>query len=111
MAARCPVALLFLLIGCTAPVAADDGPPPPGLAGAGEVADLAAVPDGSPAPDLGDVPLFDLPLIRDQASAKCAFSNQRMMVRDGVPLTVWDVSYSSFESRGGRLQPILIRGF
>lgn len=55
--------------------------------------------------------LFDMPMIREQATAQCAFTNHRTAIKDGVTLDVWNVSYRSWESIGGGLQPILIRGF
>ena len=79
-------------------------------------ADVSApdiVPDLPPAQDvaLTPPPLFDLEQIGDAASAKCTFSNQHTVVKDGVVLTAWDLSYQSWESVDGVLKPIMIKAF
>ena len=61
--------------------------------------------------DGGEPSHFDMPMIRDQTTAQCSFTNRRATIKDGVSLDVWNVSYRSWESIDGELQPILIRGF
>ncbi|MDF1561494.1 MAG: hypothetical protein P1V51_00540 [Deltaproteobacteria bacterium] len=61
--------------------------------------------------DGGAEPFFDLDAIRDASTAGCTFENERRAVKDLVALVVWDVSYTSWESIDGVLQPITIRGF
>ena len=56
-------------------------------------------------------PLFDLPKIRDQATAQCTFTAHKTTLKNGVLVDVWKLSYQSWESIDGQLQPILIRGF
>jgi dienelactone hydrolase len=57
-------------------------------------------------------PLFDLPMIRDAATAQCDFSNQHTVLNNGLQaLDVWNVSFYSWESINGQLQPILIKGY
>ena len=75
-----------------------------------ELADLAA-PDVSPADTAGPPPLFDMPAIVDAATAQCSFTDPHTAFKDGVLLDVWKLSYISWESIDGVLQPILIRGF
>ncbi len=55
--------------------------------------------------------LFDPARIRDASTAECLFTNPHTAIKDGVLLDVWNVSYRSWESIDGQLQPILIRGF
>jgi cephalosporin-C deacetylase-like acetyl esterase len=55
--------------------------------------------------------LFDLALIRDQAKADCKFTNHHTALKSGVLLDVWNLSYYSYESIDGKLNPILIRAF
>ena len=71
------------------------------------------IPDAGTIPtiDAGPVVLWDLPMIRDVAAAACTYSNHRTAVKDGASLDVWDVTYNSWESIDGQLQPILIRAF
>lgn len=73
----------------------------------GDDADRDGADDTDPAPE----PLFDLPAIRDATTADCRFENPRTETRDLTLLDVWDVSYRSWESIDGTLQPIRIRGF
>ncbi len=81
-------------------------------------------PDGSPADaggdaewvdaratDAGPPPLFDLPAIRDPTTADCRFEGHRQVFRAGALLDVWDLSFSSWESREGVLESIRMRGF
>ncbi len=56
-------------------------------------------------------PVFDLAMITDTSSASCSFANQRVGWKGTTMLTVWDVSYTSWESIDGTLQPIVIRGY
>jgi cephalosporin-C deacetylase-like acetyl esterase len=56
-------------------------------------------------------PVFDLALIGNSSSANCSFTNQRVGWKGTTMLTVWDVSYTSWESIDGTLQPIVIRGY
>jgi cephalosporin-C deacetylase-like acetyl esterase len=56
-------------------------------------------------------PLFDMPMIHDTATAQCSFANPHTVLDNGVLLDVWNVSYISWESIGGQMQPIVIRGF
>jgi len=87
----------------------DDGGPASDLEDGGPASDLD---DGGPATDAGPVPpLFDLPAIRDPATASCELTQQRVAFADGAILTAWNVSFRSWESIGGELRPIRIRGF
>ncbi|MBM4398542.1 MAG: acetylxylan esterase, partial [Deltaproteobacteria bacterium] len=52
-----------------------------------------------------------LPAIRDPATAECAFTGSHTVLKDGVLVEAWRVSYLSWESVGGQLQPIRIRGY
>lgn len=80
----------------------------PGDASAADIAaDLPQTEEIAVAPP----PLFDLAQIGDAASAKCTFSNQHTVVKDGVVLTAWDLSYQSWESIDGVLKPIQIKAF
>lgn len=54
---------------------------------------------------------FDLPAIRDAATATCLFIYQRSTTANGVLVDIWEVSYNSWESIDGTLNPILIKGF
>jgi dienelactone hydrolase len=54
---------------------------------------------------------FDLAAIRDPATADCRFDNLHEVTLNGVPLTAFRVSYLSWESIDGTLQPIRIAGF
>jgi len=56
-------------------------------------------------------PLFDLEMIGNAATAQCTFSNQHTTLKDGVLLTVWDLTYLSWESVDGVLKPIKIKAF
>lgn len=56
-------------------------------------------------------PVFDLAMIGNSSSANCSFTNQRVGWKGTTMLTVWDVSYTSWESIDGTLQPIVIRGY
>ena len=63
-------------------------------------------------PDAGaPPPLYDLVAIADADTADCRFERHREAARDGVALDVWDLSYTSWELRGGALEPIRMRGF
>jgi cephalosporin-C deacetylase-like acetyl esterase len=55
--------------------------------------------------------IFDDDLIQDETTANCTFSNSRTTIKDAVALTVWDVSYTSYESIDGILHPITINGY
>ncbi|MDD5308919.1 MAG: hypothetical protein PHU25_16510 [Deltaproteobacteria bacterium] len=68
--------------------------------------DADAGPDASPGNGL-----FDMEAIRDPSTAKCTFSNHRIVFSDVTPLDVWDLTYYSWESVDGTLNPILIRGY
>ncbi len=108
-----------------APPALTDVVPSADVAPPQEVASaLDAAADDAPASDLaaadvapqGDTagpppPLFDMDLIGNAATAQCTFSNQHMVVKDGVPLTAWDLTYMSWESIDGVLKPIKIKAF
>lgn len=56
-------------------------------------------------------PLFDIERIRDPATIDCQLSNTRSVANRGVLLDVADVSFISWESLDGTLQPIRIRGY
>lgn len=62
-------------------------------------------------------PVFDLSSIRDASTADCRFESERTLVKNGVPLRVWNVSYLSWEWRDKEgaldagLRPIRIRAF
>lgn len=81
--------------------------------------DAGSGPDTDPDPDAdagtdtdpGPTALFDMAMIGDPATAECSFTNHRTRVRDLQPLDVWDVTYLSWESIDGVLQPIRIRGY
>lgn len=119
--ARSVVSLLSfpLLLACHGPQSPSDEPDGGSASEMGQAPELGSTsdaasgsaPDAGRPLDLAEPALFDLPMIRDRASAQCTFSNQRSALRNGVSLTVWDVSYSSWESIDGRLVPIRIRGF
>lgn len=60
----------------------------------------------------GSAPLlFDMPMIQDAATAQCTFTNQHTVLDGTTLLDVWNVSFISWESIDGTLQPILIRGY
>ncbi len=84
----------------------------------------AAAADGTSNSDVGDPdatadagepfvqpPLWDKALIEDAADAKCTFADPHTVFDDGVSLDVWSLTYLSYESIDGKLQPILIRAF
>lgn len=77
----------------------------------------AAEPAGQSAPGISrqalpvKEPLFNLPAIRDASTADCRFENQREVTKGGVPLSVWSLSYLSWESIDGTMRPIRIRAF
>ena len=54
---------------------------------------------------------FDLAAIRDPATADCRFEDPHPVTLNEVPLTVFRVSYLSWESIDGTLKPIRIAGF
>ena len=62
-------------------------------------------------------PVFDLGSIRDARSADCRFEGERTLIKNGVALRVWNVSYLSWEWRDKEgaldagLRPIRIRAF
>lgn len=56
-------------------------------------------------------PVFDMPKIENQDTAACTFTDHKTALKDGVLLDVWKLTYQSWESLDGQLQPILIRGF
>lgn len=62
-------------------------------------------------------PPFDMKAIADASTADCRFENEHTLIKNGVVLRAWNVSYVSWEWRaaeGGRpagLQPIRIRAF
>lgn len=56
-------------------------------------------------------PFFDFKLIKDQASAACNFTASHTVLKNGVLLEAFKVSYLSFELVDGVLKEILIRGF
>ncbi len=56
-------------------------------------------------------PLWDEALVKDAADAKCTFTEPHTVFDDGVSLDAWSLTYISYESIDGTLQPILIRGF
>lgn len=56
-------------------------------------------------------PVWDLDMIRNTATANCAFANQHVAMEGTTVLTVWEMSYTSWESIDGQLIPITIRGF
>lgn len=60
---------------------------------------------------LGPTPLFDLAAIRDPSTADCRFEGARDVIRSGVALRVFSLSYLSWESIDGSLRPIRIRAF
>lgn len=60
---------------------------------------------------VGPAPIFDMPMIGSQTTAACNFTGHKTAIKDGVLLDVWKLSYQSWESIGGQLQPIEIRGF
>jgi len=55
--------------------------------------------------------LFDMPAIRDATTAQCTFENPHTVLKDLTLMDVWNVSYLSWESVGGALKPIRIRGY
>jgi len=73
--------------------------------------DTSATDPGQPDTAVPPPPLFDHAAIRDASTAACTFSNHRTAIKDGAILDAWDVSYLSWESVDGVLEPIVIRGF
>src|SRR5262245_52293132 len=51
-------------------------------------------------------PLWDMTMIRDVSTAACTYTNQHTALKNNVLLDVWEVSYISWESIAGQLQPI-----
>lgn len=78
---------------------AEDALPPMDTGGTGD--DVTTAPP----------PLFDLDAISDPSTAACSFSGAHTVLKGGVLVTAWSVSYLSWESIDGELHPILIRGF
>ena len=70
-------------------------------------ADTTSTPDGSGPP----TPTWPMAAIKDPTTANCAFTKSSTALKDGVQLTTWEVSYTSWEAIGGKLKPITIRGF
>ena len=68
----------------------------------------AGVKDAGPPDAGGPPPLWDMPMIADPTTANCKFTNAKEVEVDGVKLRTYDLSYSSWESIGGKLQPITI---
>lgn len=93
-------------------MASDDAPSDLGLPDGPSVAPDALAAD-TPAPpvDAPAPPLFDLSLIRDPATADCAYDAPRTVLRDGVPVQVTPMRYRSWESVDGVLVPITIRAY
>lgn len=56
-------------------------------------------------------PTWDMAKIADPQTANCLFSNHKTIFKDGVLLDVWNVTYTSWESIDGNLNPITIKGF
>ena len=56
-------------------------------------------------------PLFDLLAIRDPVTAKCTFHDEKIVIKDMVPIETMKVNYYSWESIDGELVPIMIKGF
>lgn len=69
--------------------------------------------DADAAPDTVEPPpvIWDQALVADASTAGCTFSNKRQVFEGLTPMDLWDVSYLSWESIDGKLQPILIRGY
>lgn len=68
--------------------------------------------DTDTAPDVPTTPpVWDLPAIRDAATADCTWGAPRLVIDDGVSLEVRAASYLSWESIDGALVPIRIRGY
>lgn len=86
------------------------GAAPSGCGAAGVDAASDAVP-GERSFALSPTPLFDLAAIRDPSTADCRFEGARDVVKSGVALRVFSLSYLSWESIDGSLQPIRIRAF
>lgn len=82
---------------------------PVGEPGAGDVGPTDPGEDTTPDPSWHG--LFDPDRIRDPATAECAFFDRGTVLKDGVFLDTWRVSYLSWESIDGTLRPIRIRGF
>jgi len=74
-----------------------------------DTVDDDATPDTSL--DTSPAPVWDLTMIRDASTAACTFTDARQVLDDGVLLDVWNLSYVSWESIDGALQPITIRAF
>lgn len=91
---------------------------PDGAATDGAASDAGssdAAPGDSAAADTGapwvQPPVWDLAKIQDATTAKCTFTKPHVAFKNGVALDAWQVSYVSWESVGGKLKPITIRGF
>ncbi len=72
------------------------------------VADAAAA-DAGPAEPQG--PTWDLAAVADPATAACSFTGEHTVLKGLTQVKAYSVSYLSWESQGGKLKPILIRGF
>jgi len=64
-------------------------------------------------PDVPEPPpvLFDLGMISDPTSAACSFTDHHVVLKGTTLVDAWKVSYYSWESIDGELQPILIKAF
>lgn len=56
-------------------------------------------------------PPFDLAAIRDSSTADCRFEAEHEVLKSGVPIVAYKLSYLSWESIDGSLRPIRIRAF
>ena len=75
--------------------------------------EVEASPGGDADADDGATPgpLWDLAAIADPSTAACTFDAHRTAWKSGALLDVWNVSFRSWESIDGKLEPITIRGY
>jgi len=59
----------------------------------------------------GASPVWDLALLQDPVAAGCAFTDKHPVYQGLAALDAWKVKYTGLEFKGGKLQPIAIRGF
>ena len=96
-----------------APVAEDEGPPPADL-GSEAPDEGSTANDAGPSEDVDPPlppPVWDLAMIQNASTANCTFTATGQVLKDFVPLSTWEVSYTSWESIEGTLMPITIKGF
>ncbi len=66
---------------------------------------------GDDVPESCDPILFPMAMIKETETAACQFTNHRTVIKEGLLMDLWDVSFVSWESIDCNLVPITIRGF